>query len=89
LEKLSLPKSLGGCGLKNIHLFTKSLATKNGWNLIENNGLWIKIFKAKYFTNDFLMTYIRRPKKSLAIVHFFSIIKNIGSYGNWVVKKKL
>jgi hypothetical protein len=56
LEKLSLPKSLGGWGLKNIHLFSKSLATKNGWNLIENNGLWFQIFKGKYFTNDSLMT---------------------------------
>jgi len=51
-ENIFLPKTLGGWGLKNIHLFTKSLETKNRWNLINNNKLWFIIFKGKYFPND-------------------------------------
>jgi hypothetical protein len=34
-KKLSLPKEKGGWGLKNPFLFSKSLATKNVWRLIQ------------------------------------------------------
>lgn len=38
-NKIVLTKTLGGWGLKNIYLFAKAPTVKNGWNLIENNGL--------------------------------------------------
>jgi hypothetical protein len=33
-EKVALSKYLEGWGIKNNHMFSKELATKNSWNLI-------------------------------------------------------
>jgi len=33
-ERIGVPKSWGGCGLKNIMLFTKSLVVNVGWRLL-------------------------------------------------------
>jgi hypothetical protein len=37
-KNLALPKENGGWGLKNPFLFSKALATKNVWRLIQGKG---------------------------------------------------
>jgi hypothetical protein len=41
MEKIALPKSFGGWGLKNIFLFSTTLAIKNVWRLIQGTCLWV------------------------------------------------
>ena len=89
-------KALGGWGLKNIFLFSKALAAKGGWRLINSSSLWTKVVIQKYIESTSLETWIRSPQKSLkgvlviwkAIVNSFSVIGEglawkIGN-GKWV-----
>jgi hypothetical protein len=39
-KNMALPKSFGGWGLKNPFLFSKALAAKNVWRLIQGTCLW-------------------------------------------------
>jgi hypothetical protein len=39
-KKIEIPKSQGGWGLKNIFLFSKDLAAKTVWILIQVSRLW-------------------------------------------------
>lgn len=39
--KNSIPKAIGGWGLKNPFLFSKALAPKNVWRPIQRTGLWV------------------------------------------------
>jgi hypothetical protein len=45
---IAIPKGQGGWGIKNIHLFSKALATKCVWRLIEGKGLWCQVITQKY-----------------------------------------
>ena len=47
-KSLANPKSSGGWGLKVPIVFSKSLAAKNVWNVIQGSGLWVKIAFQKY-----------------------------------------
>ena len=42
-ERIANLKALGGWGLKNIFLFSKSLAAKSVWRLISTKKLWTKV----------------------------------------------
>jgi len=61
------PKLLGGWGLKNMHSFSKSLATKVGWRLITTESIWTKVVHQKYIIPDSVLDWIRRLKKETQI----------------------
>jgi hypothetical protein len=47
-ERIVVPKALGGWGLKNIFLFSKALAEKGGWRLLNSSSLWTRVVVQKY-----------------------------------------
>jgi hypothetical protein len=70
-KKLVVPKENGGWGLKNPFLFSKALAAKNVWRLIQGKGLWVQVIRAKYISPTIVEDWVRNPKKQ---VHNASII---------------
>ncbi|OVA12650.1 Reverse transcriptase zinc-binding domain [Macleaya cordata] len=47
------PKSVGGLGFKNLQLFNKSLMAKLAWRMLtEQDQLWVKVLKHKYFPSS-------------------------------------
>jgi hypothetical protein len=79
---LAVPKALGGWGLKNIHLFSKSLAAKVGWRLLTTDSLWTKVVIQKYINPDSVEEWIRRPVKMAmkctiiwkALIKYFQVV---------------
>jgi hypothetical protein len=63
-DNIALPKSLGGWGLKNIFLFSKSLAAKACWRLISDTNMWTHVIVQKYITPNSIEDWIRRPQKA-------------------------
>lgn len=55
-QRLSLPKSHGGIGFKDVQCFNQSLLAKQAWRIIhEKESLLFQVFKNMYFLNtDFL-----------------------------------
>jgi hypothetical protein len=64
-QKLANPKVLGGWGLKNIFFFSKALAAKIVWWLIQGVGLWAQITKEKYFPHEYIIVWIQNPSKQV------------------------
>jgi hypothetical protein len=62
-KKLALPKSIGGWGLKNPFLFSKALATKNVWRLIQGTCLWVQVVRDKYIAPNTVEDWIRKSLK--------------------------
>jgi hypothetical protein len=58
LNKLEIPKSLGGCEVKKSFLSSKDLAVKRVWRLIQGNDIWAYITKENYFPQDFINYHI-------------------------------
>lgn len=58
-KRISLPKTYGGWGLKNIHLFARALAAKKVYRIISNSKLWARIVKEKHFPPDTHVEWIR------------------------------
>jgi hypothetical protein len=86
-KKLALPKANGGWGLKNPFLFSKALATKNVWRLIQGKGYVVQVIRAKYIAPTSVEDWVRNPIKQ---VHNASIIwKVVNStfhlVGNWLI----
>jgi hypothetical protein len=63
-EILAAPKLFGGWGLKNIHLFSKTLAAKSCWRWITTYSLWTKVVSRKYINPESVEEWIRRPTKT-------------------------
>jgi hypothetical protein len=59
-KRLAIPKSQGGWGLKNIFMFSKALATKNVWRLVQGFGLWAQVTKDKYISLDSIEEWIKK-----------------------------
>jgi hypothetical protein len=82
-EKIATPKAMGGWGLKNIFLFSKALAAKGGWCLINTSSLWTKVIFQKYIAPVSLEAWIRSQPKTLkgasviwkAILNAFPLIE--------------
>jgi hypothetical protein len=53
-----------GWGLKNIFLFSKALASKGGWRIINTTSLWTKVVIQKYIEPVPLEIWIRSQQKS-------------------------
>ncbi|KAH9298540.1 hypothetical protein KI387_030222, partial [Taxus chinensis] len=47
-DKVTLPKGVGGLGLKDIKSMNLALMAKIGWWLEHEQGLWVRILKSKY-----------------------------------------
>jgi hypothetical protein len=60
-EKIVMPKALGGWGLKNIFLFSKALAAKCSWRLINTQNLWTNVVYQKYVAPLSILEWIRNP----------------------------
>jgi hypothetical protein len=63
-RRISLPKDMGGWGLKENHLFDKSFTTKSVWRLVIVRGLWIQVVTKKYIELDIVEDRLRIPSKS-------------------------
>ena len=64
-KTLDKPKKLGDRGIKNLDLFTKALATKTLWRLLQNpEKLWSKVIVAKYCPDNSILDWIRTPNKT-------------------------
>jgi hypothetical protein len=61
---LSRQKALGGWGMKNIFMFSKSLAAKFGWRFLLSASLWTSVVEHKYIRSDSLEDWIRKLVKS-------------------------
>jgi hypothetical protein len=60
-ERIAKPKALGSWGLKNIFLFSKTLAAKSVWRLISTTSLWTKVTQQKYVAPLSILEWIRSP----------------------------
>lgn len=47
-EKIAIPKTWGGWGIKDLPIFTSSLAAKYGQRLLTLENLWTVVVKRKY-----------------------------------------
>jgi len=91
-ERIALPKSMGGWGLKNIFLFSKALVAKGGWRLIKTTSLWTRVLSHKYMALDSIEDWVRNPEKShkggsviwKAVVSAFQVVENylVWKFGN-------
>jgi hypothetical protein len=54
-------KTIGGCVIRNIHVFSQTLASNNVWRIIDGLGLWSQVIKEKYFPMETIIYWICRP----------------------------
>ena len=75
---------MGGWGIKNLQLFSRALAEKMGWHIINSQSLWQQVMYFKYIYPLPMVDWIRRPILPLvgasivckAITQSLPIIKN-------------
>ena len=87
---ISLPKELGGWGVKNLELFCKALAAKTLWRLFQNPGsLWGRIILSKYCLGLSLTDWIRSPVKTHknGSIGWKWLILEFPFVGNWTTWK--
>jgi hypothetical protein len=58
------PKAMGGWGMNNIFLFSKALAPKGGWRILNSTILWTKVIIQKYIEPVPLEFWTRSQQKS-------------------------
>jgi hypothetical protein len=56
---LSMPKALGGWGIKNLIWFSKSLVAKSLWRLLHNEMLWGKVLSSKCLQGKTFIDWIK------------------------------
>ncbi|OMO67492.1 reverse transcriptase [Corchorus capsularis] len=55
-DAMTLPKTEGGMGFKDLEVFNRALLAKQAWRAMNNsNALWVKVLKGIYFPNSDFM----------------------------------
>jgi hypothetical protein len=62
-EKMALPKSFGRWGHENPFFFSKALAAKKLWRLIQERILWVQVVRAKYIAPNIMEDWIKNSIK--------------------------
>lgn len=66
-QKLTMPKTLGGIGFKDLQCFNQALLAKQAWRLLnEKDNLFYKIFKSRYFLNSEFLDATKGTRPSYA-----------------------
>jgi hypothetical protein len=86
-KTITIPKSQGGRGLKNIFLFSKVLAAKIVWRLVQGFRLCAHVIKDKYIAPNSMEDYVRKPVKisQNASIIWKIIISTFPLIGKWMV----
>jgi len=58
-ERLSLPFSFGGWGIRNIFYFSKSLAASTCWRVLMGEGIWHRVILDKYLYQTSVTNWFR------------------------------
>ncbi|KAL9858810.1 hypothetical protein AtNW77_Chr1g0040581 [Arabidopsis thaliana] len=67
MVRLSLPKSHGGIGFKNLQCFNQALLAKQAWRLLEDpESVFCKVFKSRYFSNTKFLNATKGTRPSYA-----------------------
>jgi hypothetical protein len=77
----------GRWGLRNLFLFSKALASKNVWHLVQGSGLLVQFIKEKYLALYSVEEWIRNPVKKLqnASIVWKAVILAFLLVGNWLM----
>ena len=84
---ISLPKELGGWGIKNLDLFCKALAAKTMWRFFQNSeSLWGRVILSKYCSRAILTNWIRNPDKTFknGSIGWKAMILAYPLVGHWI-----
>ena len=73
-ERISKSKYLGGCGIKNLSWFNRSLCAKSMWQSFFNKGLWGKIAKMKYLKSFSLNHWIHPESRNAIILQLYGVV---------------
>ena len=61
-NKLSMHKSQGGMGFRNLHEFNLAMLGKQGWKLLtDTTSLVVRVYRARYFPNRTFLDAERDP----------------------------
>lgn len=79
-DEVCLTKNVGGLGIKNIEMFNKALLAKWHWGLINGeDGLWVRLLKARYGLIDVSPLEIDSISRGLKISELWKILIQSGS----------
>ena len=86
-EIITIPKALGGWGIKNIFRFSSALVVKCGWRLISTTILWTEVILQKYITQSTLIDWVRNTEKNCrgGSIFWKAIIKSFSLIGDSLV----
>ncbi|KAJ1262343.1 hypothetical protein BS78_09G099700, partial [Paspalum vaginatum] len=78
-KEMTLKKSHGGLGFKDMRLFNQAMLTRQAWRLIENpDSLCARVLKARYFPRGSLLDSVGSANSSAtwqAILHGLDLLK--------------
>lgn len=79
-EKLTLSKTDGGLGYKDLHTFNLSMLVKQAWRMLESpDSLCAQVLKAKYFPDTDIMQAVAKEGMSYtwrSILQGLEVVKN-------------